>query len=501
MKAFYKILFSIVLIAVFVTCSEDTINENGFGTLKGTVVKKGENTPIENAKITTNPPSTTVFTDEDGLFTITDIPSGQYSVQAEKDGFLNSFQAANIVDAVVSNIVFELDISTANNRPPEEPTLVFPPDNATGVDLSVEYKWFSSDPDDDQIIYSLEIRNSTNDEVLLFESLEDTIYQIQDLRLGETYFWQVSATDDINPPVLSSISSFTTIDESENRFYYIKKVGNNNVIYSGGDQNEEEVNYNQYRITSLEENSFRPRKNTTSNEIAFLRTEGAETHLYKMNPDGTDIVKLTTTISVKGFRNDEVDYTWYQNGQRLYFPNLNKLYSINSQGAGINLVYEAPQGVFITEIETNDFNNLILLKTNNADGYEARIFIIDPNGTEQAVIVEGEDGALGGIDFSIDGSKILYTKDVSGFENLEYRQLDSRIFEYDMDTNLSTEIVSEKPIGTNDLDVKYSADNGAVIFMNTSNDGVSEKNIYKVIFDNQLDRKLIFTNASMPDWK
>ena len=501
MKTFYKLIIGSLILVAFVTCSEDTINENGFGILKGTVVKKGDNTALADVKITTNPASTTVFTDSEGKFLITDIASGQYSVQAEKEDFLASFQAATIVDGVTSTVVFEMDISTANNRPPEEPTLLFPIQDATDVDLVVEFSWETTDPDDDDIIYTFKLLNSTNEEVVFAEELEDTTYTVEELRLGETYFWQVSATDDINPPVQSTLGSFTTIDESFNRFYYVKKEGNNNVIYSGSDQGED-ANYNQFQLTSDGFNSFRPRKNNTNNKIAFLRTDGSEIHLYTMNTDGSGVDKLTSTIPVSGFRQDEIDFTWYQNGSRLYYPNLNKLYSISASGTGNTLVYEAPAGVFITEVDTNDFNNLILIKTNNADGYDARIVIIDVNGNEQEVIIEGELGALGGIDFSIDGSKVLYTRDVSGSENPFYRQLDSRIFEYDTNTDTSTEIDTGKPSGTNDLDVKYSPDNGAILYMNTSNDGVSQKKIYKYVFEEEENSKtLLFTDSSMPDWQ
>ena len=449
MKIIFNIIINSFLILSVVSCSEDTINENGLGTLEGTVVKEGDNTPIENAKITTTPASTTVFTNSNGEFIINNIPSGQYSVQAEKDDFITAFEAANIVDGITTNVVFELEISTANNRPPEEPTLIFPGDNASDVDLIVEFKWSSLDPEEDPIIYALEVRNSTSDEVFLFENLQDTIYTLEGLRLGETYFWQVEATDDINPPVQSNISSFTTIDESSNRFYYVKSVNGNNVIFSGSDQGDD-TNYNEFQLTSSDKNSFRPRKNNTNNKIAFLRTEGSETHLYSMNTDGSEVNQLTSSIPVAGFRLDELDFSWYQDGQRIYYPNLNKIYSINSLGTGTTLVYEAPQGVFISEIDTNEFNNLILIKTNDSDGYNTRIVIINPDGVEQNVIIEGEPGALGGIDFSIDGSKVLYTRDVSGSENIYYRQLDSRIFQYDINADTTNEIDTGKPTGTND---------------------------------------------------
>jgi len=502
MKTFLKIILSAFLVVGIGSCSEDTINENGIGTLRGTVVKKGDNTPIENVKITTNPASTTVFTDIDGYFIIDQIASGEYSVQADKDEYLSAFEAANIVDGITSTIVFDLEISTANNRPPDTPTLVFPADQATEIDLTVDFRWTSEDPDDDPIEYKLELRNSSDSEVLLFENLQDTIYTLENLRLGETYFWQVSATDNINSPVQSDLSSFTTISESSNRFYFVRKIGANNVIFSGSDQGVDEENNNEFQLTSIENNSFRPRKNNVANKIAFLRTDGSETHLFTMNTDGTEVKKITSAIPVSGFRQDEVDFTWYQNGQRIYYPYLNKIYSIHSSGIGGYVAYEAPLGVFVTEIATNESNNLILIKTNDADGYNARIVIINTNGVEQEVVIEGESGALGGIDFSIDGSKVLYSRDVSGFESSDYRQLNSKIFEHDLNTSTAVEIDTNKESGTNDLNCKYSPNNGAIIFMNTSNDGYSQKNIYKLTFDlGENNKDLLFTDAFMPDWQ
>ncbi len=502
MKTIYKIILLSIVISFFTFCSEDTINENGIGKITGTVVKKSENTPLTNTKISTVPATNTVFTDQYGKFIIEDVPTGQYSVQAEIEGYLTAFEAANVQDAASVNVVFELEIETAGNKPPNQPILLSPSDNQQDVPLNVELIWTASDPDNDALSFNLEVRNSTNEVVLSFSQLQDTTQLLENLVLGETYFWQVTADDDINQPVPSVLSSFSTITESSNRFYYTKFENGNNVIYSGGDQGAAgEVNFNEFRLTDPNKNSFRPRKNTTANKIAFLRTVGSETHIFTMNPDGSEVTQVTASVPVVGFNFNEVDFTWHQNGQRLYYPNLNKLYSINQFGNGLDLVYEAPQDTFITEVAVNEANNTILLKTNNADGYNARIFAIGLNGIEQFVVIENQPGALGGIDFSIDGSKVLYTRDVSGFENQNYRQLDSRIFEYDVNSGVTTEILTGKPTGTNDLDCKYAPNNGAVVFMNTSNDGVSQKNIYKVLLDDTGQRIELFTDAYMPDWK
>ena len=164
--------------------------------------------------------------------------------------------------------------------------------------------------------------------------------------------------------------------------------------------------------------------------------------------------------------------------------------------------YEAPSGTLITEVDVNEVDNRIAIKTNDANGYNARIVVIDPvTGIETNIALDNVEGAVGGIDFSINGTKVLYTRDVTGFENENYRQLDSRIFVYELGSELVEEIITGKPAGTNDLDVKFSPNEGAIIYMNTSNDGLSQKNIYKVQLDESENREMLFTDAFMPDWE
>ncbi|MBX2827278.1 MAG: carboxypeptidase-like regulatory domain-containing protein [Flavobacteriaceae bacterium] len=504
-KILYILSVTAGICLAFNSCSEDGLAETGTGNLEGKVVQEGTNAPLANAKITTNPVTTTVFTDENGNFNIGQVQVGDYSVQAEVNDFITGFEPANIQDGRTVNVVFELLETSVNNIEPLAPVLVFPEDNASGIETQLDFVWNSSDNDTDPIVYTFELRNGTTNEIMMTENLEDTTYTVSGLSVGTNYFWQVSASDDINPPVESSISSFSTVNLIDKRFFFVKKQGNNNVIFSGDDILEQNGDPDQglFQLTSSSENSFRPRKSIQGGKLAFLRTVGADTHLFTMNFDGTEINQVTDQVPVVGFRQDEVDFAWFPNGEKIYYPNLNRLYSINANGTGRVFVYEAPLDTFITEIDTNEANDLIAIKTNNSEGYNARIVILDPNtGTEVAVVVENEPGALGGIDYSIDGTKLLYTQDVSGFQSAYYRQLDTRIFEYRFSDGSSTELATDKPSGTNDLDARYSPDEGSVIFMNTSNDGVSQRNIYKFVFSDILQlRQQLFTDAFMPDWE
>ena len=507
MKKFFLSLAVFILAFLLGSCSEEAIDENRFGTMTGKVVAKGDNSPLANAKITSSPVSTTVFTDAAGNYRIEEIQEGAYSIQAQLPNFQTTFQAADILEGKTINIVFELDSVNVDNLVPKIPSLLSPEEGIENILTETEFRWSSSVNDEDEITYTLELRNGETNEIIKYEEIVDTTLTVNNLVIGKNYFWQISANDGINDPVKSGLGSFATKGGDANRFLYVREVGSNNVIFSGSAAVENAVdsaNQNDLQLTGNGMNSYRPRKNRKVNKLAFLRSVGGETHLFVENGDGTGLKQVTSNVPVAGFRQGELEYSWYDNGAKFYYPNFNKLYSVNLDGSGNQLVYEVADAVFISELAVNPTNNLVAMKTNNADGYDARIVVVNiDSGTEEEVVIEGETGALGGIDFAIDGSKILYTRDISGAENTEYRQLDSRIFEYDLASDAATEIDTNKSAGTNDFDAKYAPDDGAIIFTNTSNDGVSPSNIYRTVqFENDSERKvLLFTNAFMADWE
>src|SRR5690606_7969873 len=146
-----KICVVFLLTATLIGCSEDTIDNVGTGSITGVVVEAGSNEPVENARISTNPASSTVFTNEKGEFLLEDIPAQDYSVEARKSGLLTQFEGATVVAGGSVSVVFELRPETANNKQPEAPQAVSPQDNATGVAVTTDFVWTVSDPEDDDL--------------------------------------------------------------------------------------------------------------------------------------------------------------------------------------------------------------------------------------------------------------------------------------------------------------------------------------------------------------
>ena len=224
------------------------------------------------------------------------------------------------------------------------------------------------------------------------------------------------------------------------------------VLFTQGDRDATaggDPDFNLVRLTTPETNSFRPKKNIETSKIAFMRTINSETHLFTMNFDGTNVNQVTSNVPINGFRLNETSFTWANNGGNLYYPNLSKLYTIDPDGGSATLLYETSDGSLISEVAIPEFDNdLLLLKTNDLNGYSVRIFTYRlSTDTVETVILEGELGAAGSIDITANATKVLYTRDLSGSENSNYRQFESRLFLYDMASDTTEPIETDVVFG------------------------------------------------------
>lgn len=507
MKKYIFLVFASFFLINF-GCSEDTIDVVLTGNISGKVTDKITGEALENVKITTNPASTTVFTDSVGRFRLADVKVDDYSVQAELSGYTAGFETTTVQENNTSNVSFELSIANSDNNPPTVPILVTPEDGAEDQPLEVQFIWEASDPENDELSYTLDLRNGTTGEMEIFEVGQDTTFTVSNLQLATKYFWQVTVTDDTNDPVSSLISEFKTINSPDNPFVFVKKNNDNLVIYSGAEDpspiDNQEPDYNVFQLTSENVNSFKPKKSTILNKIAFLRNSGGSTHIFTMNLNGTGITQITSQKPVAGFRTEELEFTWAKNDSKIYYPYFDKLYSVNSDGSGFKLEYTTSDGAFISEVAVPQFDDdLVMLKTNNSSGYDIRIYTARLSSqTEENIILENVNGAAGGIDISANGDLALFTWDMSGSENGSYRIFQSRIFLHSIGSSdplvpLNTDVLE----GENDLDVKFSPSEGGVVFTRKKSNLNAIPAIYSFKFDDNLVDRLLFTESFMPDWE
>jgi hypothetical protein len=480
---------------LFVSCSEEQIDDSGMGIVKGRVVDSETFEPIVNARVSTSPTTSTYFTDKDGYFEFSEILVGKYSFQAQKDGYISKFEPATITKNVTVQIIFELDVSTANNKPPEIPILTAPVDNAKNQALKLNLTWTATDKELDPLTYTVTVKNGTTDVVTTYKDIKTTSLEISGLSYSTKYYWQVISSDGINAPSNSVTNSFTTLAFPNPRFLYVKKVNSNNVIYTADEAG------NELQLSSSEVNSFRPRKNLQIKKIAYISSDGSQNQIYTMDPDGSNVFKVTNSIPIAGFNMEHVNYSWSTNGSQLIYPNFDKLYRINANGSGLIQLFKTPNGKFISECDWSQDGSQIVLKVNDISGYNVEIYVINTSGVVLYQVLSGLNGGVSGLNISVDNQRIVYTRDVSGYQSSNYRRLDSRIFIYNRTSNTSTELDTNKPNGFNDLDVKFSPNEAEVIFTHTSNDGISINNIQKASLNDVDSRTTLFAGGSMPEWK
>jgi hypothetical protein len=492
----------VIILSLFINCTEETIDLVGVGTITGRVVETKTFNPIVNAKITISPTNNTVFSDADGYFKMEDVEAGDYAVSVFKESYLTNYEPASVTKDLTVNVIFEMEDETALNKPPSTPVLLTPTDGSEEQELSVKLIWSSKDPDEDAITYKLIIKNANNNDLIKVEAIKDTTYVVSDLKYGIKYFWQIVANDSINSDVLSTVSTFKTKVNPENRYFYVQKsLNGNNVIYSASFNGVIVGSENVVQLTLNDKNSWRPRKNQTTNLIAFLRTYNNETHLFTMNQNGSNISKVTSAVPLAGSNLNEIDFSWSSNGDRLIYPHYDKLYLINKDGSGLQQIYKTLDGSYITECDWSNDESMIAIKTNDITGYNASIYTINMSGNILRTILSGVNGAVGGLNISVDNKLLLYTLDVSGFESPNNRQLDTRIFLYNFGSATRTDLSASKENGTIDLDPRFSPNEAEIIYVNTSNDGISARSIYKMSITQNKNITTMFSNATMPDWE
>jgi len=494
----YKYSLGVILFLFIFSCSEDRIDGNQTGSITGKVVKDQDNTPLENVKITTQPVSSTVFSDAGGNFTLSNVPLGSYSVQADLDDFLSGFEPANVIADGPVNVVFELLVSDQGNSPPTNPVLLTPENNSTDLGTTVNFEWQSAiDTDEnDDIVYNLKIYNETDSDVLDFENITDTIYTVENLRFGTKYFWQVSATDNVTSPVFSNLFNFETTTSPQLDILFVREENSNNVIYST-DQDG-----NEFRLTSPSVNSFRPRRNSITSKIAFLRNVGGNVHLFTMNEDGSNQVQITNSQPLQGFNFEELDFTWSPQGDTLLYPAFGTLYQISSNGTGLRVFFNLSDGNFVTEVDWSRFDDVIAVKTNNSEGYNAEIFTIDLDGNRLETILSGMPGGAGGLNLDVDGDRVLYYRDVSGTELPNYALQEARLFIYEISSMTTQALLTSVTEGFLNIDPRFSPNENNVIYTQRGRGFGEPSQVFTHDFTLTDQNFVVVTNdGKMPDWE
>ncbi|MEO1262893.1 MAG: carboxypeptidase regulatory-like domain-containing protein [Bacteroidota bacterium] len=488
-----SIHFYFLIIMVFCWgCQEDKIEPDLFGSLSGQVLFEGSTGPAANATVSTSPATSTILSLSDGTFEFAQIKVGTYSVRAELEGYLTTIESVTVFENQTTSVVLQLKTNDDSNAPPTAAQSPVPTDGSLNQDISIELSWEAVDLDDDDLtfdVYLFESGQSSND--LVAAGLTENNYMIENLRYGTVYNWQVVVNDGMADPVFGEVWSFTTAPFPEHSFVYSKQVNGVYEIFSGDVVNEF------YQLTSGGSN-YRPRVSPMGNRIAYINANNPDNRLFIMDRNGTNQQPLSTPFPIAGSNELELDYSWSPDGTKLLYMRGKRLYKINIDGTGVELFAELAAEDFI-EVDWSGFGNRIAARTEGDFPYTSRILLYQEDGTFLEEIVSDVPGSIGGPVFSIDGNSILYTRDTSGFESPDGRQLESHIFLKNLSSGATKDLSHGKPLGFNDLDPRFSPNGALIIFTQANNFPNSQRDIFIMNIDGD-GRTLLFEDSEMPDW-
>lgn len=492
MKSIHLIIFPLFLLLHLTSCKEEYVEPQRFGTLKGNTLHSEDFTPIPNAAMKITPSYAAILTDASGKFVINNLPVGGYTVEVKKAGFKTELLTIQVSDGQTTEVDILMTPDLTPNTPPQTPTIISPVNFATNQPTTLTLRWRAFDVDNDNLTFNVYFfKEGQSVQTPLASNIADTLLEVSNLEFGATYHWQVAVTDGESGLVFSPVWTFSTAAYPQHRIRWTRKVEGKYQVFCTDD------NGFTLQMTQGSTNRWRPHLSPDRKQVAFLSNQGIEPHLYVMDFDGTNVQKLST-IPVAGVDILEVDFCWSPNSSQLLYVNNDRLFSIQRDGTGLQLVAQAPPGMQFASVDWTEQGNMMVVRLTGTNVYQSEIRLLNQSGT-WSTLVPDAPGRTGNAVFSVDGTKVLYTHDVSGFQNVDGRQLDSHIFLLNITNGQTTDLSIQKPAGTNDLDPRFSPTGSQVIFTNTPNDGISTKRLYKVNLDGQ-SRELMVDNAEMGDW-
>ncbi len=172
-------VLALLLPTLIFSCSKETVMTEVFGDIEGQVIHSKTEEPIRNVSISTSPGTVAILTEEDGSFFIGDVPTGNYNIQARKDGFSNTSVSVAVREDRVA-------IAQMVMKPVEEDT------SASKGDLEAEVTtWFNRAEGDTTFVdveYSVKNIGAT-------ATIEEYEVYFEILTGGDSFFYDISGEE------------------------------------------------------------------------------------------------------------------------------------------------------------------------------------------------------------------------------------------------------------------------------------------------------------------
>ncbi len=489
------ILFTLSFALFFQGCKEDKLEVNATGILDGTVMDFTSEENLSGVVLTTNPPTVSVASDSTGYFIFKTINVGDYNLIAKKNGYVSESVAVSVQQNKSTSIVVLMERSSDYNDPPEFSGSFTPGNGQTNQEINLALNWHVTDSnEEDSLTYDIELYESNHENAQLFTGLTDTTVAVENLKFNTVYYWQVTAHDPYSS-TKSELLTFRTIPLPDNEFMFTRMGEDGDLDIFSCDSLEN--NLVQLTVNYLDD--WQPRLSPLRNMVAYVSHTNLEHHIFTMNRDGSNNKQISKR-PITGYNNQGRGLAWSPSGDQIIYGNYDRLSFIQYDGTLEGVIAIAPANRHFKDLDYSPDGTLIVAQTVGVNPSDNEIYLMNADGTNPVLLVNNQAGIIEAPSFSVDGKSVIYTRDVSGHASGTSRQLDAHIFIINIASMATIDISHKKPNGTNDTNPRFSPNGAHVIFESASNVSGSAKSIWVMDADGE-HRKLLFSNAEMPDWR
>jgi hypothetical protein len=503
-KSVYSILTLLAGLVGLWGCNEDTyVDPVQLTTVRGRVVYSLDQQPVRNATVKLTPGSRVVSTDSSGAFRFDSVVVGNYTVQASKAGYGTQVATVSATVGTTPVVTLQLTDDKSQNRPPTTPALVAPALNSTAQSTTLTLKWTSTDPNRDTLTYNVLLyRAGAATPTRSYTGLTADSVVVSGLEYNTTYLWQVIVNDKINT-VNGPVWSFQTGSYPDYRYVFARRMSGQFQLFGA-------TAAGTVSQLTREGSNWRPIVSPNRQKIAFISNTDTELQLYVMNLDGSNRQQVTS-VPIAGLAAADLSFCWSPDGTQLLYPSNDRLYAVRTDGTGLRVVAQASSGRIWAGCDWTPQGNRIAARTTGTSLYDNELSVFNSDGSATRAVYTRRAARVGNPVFSVNGQQLLFSADSTDFQNEQGRQLDARLFRLNLTTGAIADLSqnqtnsnqtgqTNKLAGTNDLDPRYSPTSASVIFTNTDNTGIGQRNVYTADANGQ-NRKLVLSQAEMPYWR
>ncbi len=164
------------------SCAKDTIEPETFGAIIGIVIDGETEESIGKVNISTTPATEAIFTEEAGGFTLENIPTGNYTIQARKSGYNSTSVSVNVREGASSSAFIQM-------TPEDE----LPDSSVTRDQFSAGITSWFNDVDGDTTHVEINYRVENNSDSGNISEYE--VYFQVETDSGISYYFDIAGTD------------------------------------------------------------------------------------------------------------------------------------------------------------------------------------------------------------------------------------------------------------------------------------------------------------------